>query len=193
MGILTRAADLVYTLRFLRLLTMPFEKTDAYKLGIIGSDGQRNKNVKIATPEQKSAYTPFHRLVYNTRRAMSKVPFGSSAIANYAAALWLIHEKYGIDIEKILKETSIIDHSQLIDESAEWFVVNSDMLSPGVYKIRDRKMVNSTYEELVNRNDKIRIADNAYPVGRVGFINIYEATHINTNQKIYVTTPELIR
>jgi len=193
MGILSRAADLVYTLRFLRLLTMPFEKTEAYKLGIIGSDGQRNKNVKLETPDQKSAYTPFHRLVFNTRRAMAKVPFGSSAIASYASALWLIHEKYNIDIERILKETSLVDHSQLIDESAAWFVVADDMLSPGIYKVRDRKMINSTCEELVNMNDKIRVTENCYPVGRVGHINIYEATHINTNQKIYVTTPELIR
>ena len=35
MGILKRAGDLVYTFRFLRLLTTSFEDTEAFKKGII--------------------------------------------------------------------------------------------------------------------------------------------------------------
>jgi hypothetical protein len=35
MGLLSRAGDLVYTFRFLRLLTTKFEDTTAYELGII--------------------------------------------------------------------------------------------------------------------------------------------------------------
>ena len=44
MGLLKRAGDLLYTLRFLRLLTTPFEKTDAFKLGIIDKFGVVNKD-----------------------------------------------------------------------------------------------------------------------------------------------------
>ena len=36
-----RAIDLFVTYRFLKLLTQPFEKTDAYKLGIIDKKGHR--------------------------------------------------------------------------------------------------------------------------------------------------------
>ena len=36
-----RAIDLFVTYRFLRLLTTPFEDTDAYKLGIIDEKGNR--------------------------------------------------------------------------------------------------------------------------------------------------------
>ena len=39
-----RAVDLFVTYRFLKLLTTPFEKTDAFKLGIIDEDGNRNNN-----------------------------------------------------------------------------------------------------------------------------------------------------
>ena len=36
-----RAIDLFVTYRFIKLLTTPFEKTDAYKLGIIDKNGNR--------------------------------------------------------------------------------------------------------------------------------------------------------
>ena len=46
MGILKRAGDLVYTFRFLRLLTTSFEDTEAFKKGIIDKDGKRRKEFK---------------------------------------------------------------------------------------------------------------------------------------------------
>ncbi len=48
MGILKSAADLVYTIRFLKLLVTPWEETGAYKAGIINADGSRNKDFNIA-------------------------------------------------------------------------------------------------------------------------------------------------
>ena len=36
-----RAIDLFVTYRFIKLLVTPFEKTDAYRLGIIDADGKR--------------------------------------------------------------------------------------------------------------------------------------------------------
>ena len=41
MGMLSRAGDLIYTFRFLTLLTTKFEKTNAFELGIIDADGKR--------------------------------------------------------------------------------------------------------------------------------------------------------
>ena len=43
MGLLLRGADTVYALRFLRLLTMPWEKTAAFKAGVIDENGNRIK------------------------------------------------------------------------------------------------------------------------------------------------------
>ena len=91
-GLLKRAGDLVYTFRFLSLLVTPFEKTEAYKRGIIDAKGNRNKKFKIVDSADKSAYTPFHRLVFNIKKLMAKVPGGSSSIASYGAALYLIKE-----------------------------------------------------------------------------------------------------
>ena len=67
-GAVSRVADLFYAFRFLRLLTMPWEKTAAFKLDLIDKDGKRLKAVKVETPGLKSAYTVFHRLVFNIKR-----------------------------------------------------------------------------------------------------------------------------
>ena len=83
MSLLTRASDLVYTFRFLRLLTTPFEKTNAYKLGIIDEKGKRIKSVKLDTSEKKSAYTPFNRIVYNIKKLLARAPGGSTRPVSY--------------------------------------------------------------------------------------------------------------
>ena len=45
-----RAIDLFVTYRFLRLLTTPFEDTDAFKLGIIDEKGNRVMQKKVKKP-----------------------------------------------------------------------------------------------------------------------------------------------
>ena len=40
---------------------------------------------------------------------------------------------------------------------------------------------------MCNAKDQIRISKESYPVGDVFGVDIYEATHMRTNQKIYVT------
>ena len=91
-GVLKRAGDLVYTFRFLKLLITSFEDTEAYKLGLIDAKGKRIK--KAETSDERAAYTPFHRLVFNIKKLIAKAPGGSTKIASYAAALYLLKEKF---------------------------------------------------------------------------------------------------
>lgn len=195
MGIVKRSADLVYAFRFVKIMSTPFNETEAYKLGIIDENGKRNKNIKLDSSEKKSAYTPFIRLALNIKRLISKIPGGGSSIGGFASALYLMKENFNIKekaIKKVLKEFNI-DESSLLLEASEWFVLNDKMLSPGVYKVKNDKMLNITCEEIVNTKDQIRIVDDSYPVGDIFGISIYEATHIRTNQKIYVTANEIYK
>ena len=57
--------DRFYALRFLRLLTTPWEKTNAFKAGIIDANG---KVLKKAKGKDKKVYNIFHKLVYNLKR-----------------------------------------------------------------------------------------------------------------------------
>ncbi len=198
MGIIKSAADLVYTFRFLKLLVTKFEDTDAFRVGIIDKDGNRNKNYDQNTTKGRedyaNYYTPFHRLVYNIKKLMAKVPGGSSSIATYAAALYLLKEKYGISetkIEQGIKHAGF-DVTDFMLEQSQWFVLSDGRLSPGSYKLKTSKVVNSTFEEVVNPKDYIRVSEQCYPVGTLFGLNIYEAVHVRTNQKVYVTIEELI-
>ena len=194
MGALSKSTDLVYTLRFLTLLTTPFDKTNAYELGLIDDKG--NKLKKPVTEKEKSSYNTFHRLVFNIKKLISKVPGGSSRIASYASALYLIKEHLRLgdkSVERLLHECGI-DPLDVLAESSQWFCTEDGMLSPGVYKLNaDDKMVRKTFDELGRKNDQVRVEMDCYPVDNVLGLDIYEVLHIPTRQKIYVTSGELLR
>jgi len=79
--------------RFLRLLTTPFEKTDAFKLGVIDADGKLLKTKKERkTSNEKKSYDTFHRLVFNLKRVLHKIPLMKGRLGSLAAALYLIRE-----------------------------------------------------------------------------------------------------
>jgi len=91
-GQASRGADLYFVFRFLRLLTMKYESTDAYKFGIIDKKGKAlKKSSELESVKEKSSYTMLHRMVFKIRRLMEKIPGGR--FVNYAAALFLLKEQ----------------------------------------------------------------------------------------------------
>lgn len=195
MGILKSAADTVYVFRFIRMLVLDWKDWDAYKQGIIDENGKRDKSVKIDSAEKSSAWTPFVRLCANIKRLISKIPGGSSKLGSFAAALYLIKEKYNLNDKqlKTICEKLDLETLDFLNENSEWFVLQDKQLSPGVYRIKSEKVLNNTIEEMCRAKDQIRILDDAYPIGDVFGVDIYEATHMKTNQKIYVTINEIYK
>ena len=192
MGVLSRSGDLVYTLRFLRLLTTAWEDTNAFKLGLIDDTGKKLKKPK--TEEEKSAYNLFHRLVYNMKKLINKVPGGKSKFASYASALLLLREHFDLsddNMQQILDALDIKDE-ECLGESTVWYQTKDGMLSPGTYKLTvEDKMINSTLEEFGKKNDKVLVEMNTYPVDNLLGFDIYEVIHSSTGQKMYVTAGEL--
>ena len=89
------AIDAFITFRFLKLLVTPFDKTEAYRLGIIDKRGKVLRKYKtLERIEERQAYTILHRLVFNIKKLIEKVPGGKSRVASYAAALFLIKEQF---------------------------------------------------------------------------------------------------
>jgi hypothetical protein len=194
MSILKRGADMIYTFRFIRLLVLDWKNWDAYKLGIIDEKGKRLKSQELDTNARKSAYTPFIRLTANVKRLLGKVPGLGSGLGSFAAGLFLIKEKYGLsddNLSKIMSEFGI-EPTDLLSEDAEWFVLKNGELSPGVYRIKNTKVLNSTLEEMVLAKDQIKVFDGK-AIGDVFGISVYEATHLKTNQKIYITSSEIYK
>jgi len=87
--------DNLIAFRILYMLVTSFDKTDAFKLGIIDADGNPLKKIKdLKTSEEKDAYDMLDRLVFSLKRLLAKIPGGSSKIASLAAAYWLVKESY---------------------------------------------------------------------------------------------------
>ena len=193
MGLIKRAADLAYTFRFIRMMAMDWKEWDAYKLGIIDENGKRLRDVKLDSDEKKSAYTPFVRLAANLKRLVAKVPGGGSRLGSFASALFLIKEKVGEKGIKSICEEMNIEVLDFLNEKNEWFLLDEKQLSPGIYKVRNPKLLNGSCAEMVWPKDQVRIQDDCFPVGDVFGVDIYEATHVNTDKQVYVTASELLR
>ena len=87
-----KITDLILAYQFIKRLTTPFEKTDAFKLGIIDKAGKKLKSPD--TTEENNAYGYYDRMVFNLKKLLEKIPGGKTRFASYAAALFLIKESH---------------------------------------------------------------------------------------------------
>ena len=121
-----RAIDLFVTYRFIKLLVTPFERTEAFKLGIIDKDGNRimppkksgvrqTKPEPLRTTEERSAYTVLHKLVFNIKKLFAKVPGLRTKLGTYAAALFLLKDtfKESVDDPDAVSYTHLRAHETL--------------------------------------------------------------------------------
>lgn len=196
MGILKSAADVVYTIRFLKLLVTPFEDTPAFKAGIIDDKGNKIKDYSMDTMDAREAYrenyTAFHRLVYNLKKIMAKAPGGSSVIARYGAALALIKEHGELSdrgIEKIHTETGIDVVDFLLESQSKWYLTESGNLGPGVYRMQHDTLTDKA-EDIVRKDDQIRVVENNHIDDILG-IAIYEGVHIKTKRRVLFSANEV--
>lgn len=114
--------DSMIAYRILYLLVTPFDKTPAYKLGIIDAKGKELKKMsQLNTVEQRDAYTLLHRLIYRLKRIIEKVPIENKKLVSLAAAYALIREDYENNRESIDMELKFINKldEDLSEEIAE--------------------------------------------------------------------------
>ena len=189
-----RAVDLFVTYRFLKLLVTPFEKQEAYKLGIIDKKGKNLiKSKDLETEEQRQAYTLLHRLVFNCKKIMSKIPLVRTQIGTYAAALFLLKEHYnikGIDertVTRYLMENDLVDFSNTISEEV---IGIGNMLPMGEYKLKD--MVTADDDEVdAKKGDVVVALEDTPPTDRVLGVDIFPVIHQKSNKKIYVSLEDI--
>ena len=192
MGLLSRATDTFYAFRFLRLLTTPWENTGAYKAGIIDDKGKVIK--KPETSDEKSVYNYFHRLVFNVKRMLNKLPFGKTTIASYLTALFLIKEHTGLSnsaLSKALSEIANVDvHMPSLLEST-WYQTDDGYLREGSYILRHTLPLPKTGEMLALRNTRVLAESDTKPSGNIFGAPVYKVLHLKTNQYIYVNQADL--
>ena len=108
--------DNLIAFRILYMLVTSFDKTDAFKLGIIDADGTPLKKIKdLKTSEEKDAYDMLDRLVFSLKRLLAKIPGGSSKIASLAAAYWLVKESY--ETQEVVTQKQLNNLVHLIESN----------------------------------------------------------------------------
>ncbi len=97
-----RFVDSIIAYRILRMLTTPFNETDAYRLGIIDDKGKELKKMgSLNSVDERDAYSILHRMVFRIKRIIEKVPVENKKLVSFAAALSLIKEQYNLKHEPI--------------------------------------------------------------------------------------------
>ena len=189
-----RAVDLFVTYRFLKLLVTPWKKQEAYKQGIIDDKGKALKKARDLTTEaERESFTLLHRLVFNCKRIMGKIPFVRSQLGTYATALFLLKEKYNLDnlpegeINQFLMENKLVSFDDKISEEVIGF---GSMLPMGEYKLKDQ--VTADDEEIdAQPGDIVSALEDTSPSDRILGVDVFPVIHQKSNKIIYVSLEDI--
>lgn len=147
--------DLFLVYQFIRRLATPFESWDAHKQGVIDKDGKILVKKSDRTQEQRKSWGTFDVMVANLKKLLAKVPGGSSKIASYAAALYLIREWNHFSADSLLTED-----------------VTTEQLSESLSIFNDRYVDYILFEKNVNKKINIKPELEEEPANSVGGGNI---------------------
>ena len=194
------AIDAFITFRFLKLLVTPFNKTEAYRLGIIDERGKVLRKYKsLERMEERQAYTILHRLVFNVKKLIEKVPGGKSRLASYAAALFLIKEHVreyqdsdGQLVEKefykYLKDNDLVDED---DGEIKEEITFADKLLKGAYKLVQDVGVDEDDKVIGKKCDIVNVYSDQAPQDTVMGQDVFEVIHDKTKDVLLVTIEDI--
>ena len=191
-----RAIDLLITYRVIKMLVTPFEKTDAYKYGIIDKNGKvLRKNKTLTVAKEKDSYTILHRFVFNLKRLINLIPGGKSKLGTYAAALGLLLKEQkdinAVELEKVLykhlRENDLIKLDDDLREDVEF-----DFLPKGRFIIID-DLEDLNGDKTANVGDVVYTTENQKPFDNYFGVNLYHVINEDTQKQIIVSEDNVER
>ena len=194
------AIDAFITFRFLKLLVTPFNKTEAFRLGIIDERGKVLRKYKtLERIEERQAYTILHRLVFNVKKLIEKVPGGKSRLASYAAALFLIKEHVREyqdsdgqllekELYKYLKDNDLIEED---DGEIKEEITFADKLLKGQYKLIQDVGVDEDDKVIGKKGDIVNVYSDQAPQDTVMGQDVFEVIHDKTIDVLLVTIEDI--
>jgi len=193
-----QAIDLFVAYRFLRILTTPWEDQEAYKLGIIDKDGKllRKRNT-LKTDAEKKSFTLLHRLIFNLKRILHKIPLVRSKIGTYATALYLLKQHFAGQVEDedtIEKAFTgwLVDNGYLTKEELEESVIGIGATLPkGRYKLTQDIFAGNEGDIKGKKGDTVVAFADTPPTGSVIGQDIFVVIHQKSKEEIYVSLEDL--
>lgn len=125
---MTQAIDLFVIYKLVKAISLPFDESPAYELGLIDEKGKLLRKPK--SNKEKEAYDPFNRVVFNLKRIMAK--FGlDKRYATYAGALMLMRESAGgySSTEDELRAGLLNEYKDLCEDTERTFASLTDEMN----------------------------------------------------------------
>tara|TARA_B100000085_G_C18272591_1_gene402769 strand:- start:21 stop:584 length:564 start_codon:yes stop_codon:yes gene_type:complete len=154
-----RVIDALIAYRVLKLLVTPFNRTEAFKMGIIDDKGKvliKSKDFLKSfssqeLPKARKAYTLLIRFVFNLKRLLSKVGVRGPLSTSAAAAIAFFKEENGqnLEVEKVV-------YKHLRENGFE-FEVNENYgepLRPGTYRV-NKDITDLEGNIVININEEV--------------------------------------
>jgi hypothetical protein len=190
-----KIADTAFALRLLRLMTMPVQKTGAFKAGIIDKEYKRIKDPKTFDANDKKVYTMFHKLAFNLKKLIRKVPLlGKLTLSSYLAALYLIKDHTEMsdeEIKNVLAEITDANIEDILLVENSLFINKIYQLEKGTYVLNKNLLLPMTAEELVLKGTEVIANESIKPCGSILGAPVFEMYHPKTKSKVYVTQGDL--
>lgn len=177
-----RAVDLFVAYRFLRILTTAWEDQDAFKHGIIDKDGKLLRKANTLTKqEEKQSFTLLHRLVFNLKRILHKIPGVRTKIGTYATALYLLKQHFPeVENEKTIElvfKNWLVDNGMCADDELLEDVQQTTVLPKGKYQLKEGGIVVAFQD--TQRIDEV-----------LGY-SIFPVLHQKKKKEVYVSLEDL--
>ena len=199
-----RAIDLFVTYRFIKLLVTPFEKQEAYKLGVIDKNGNRilipgtNKPTILNTIAEKNSYTVLHKLVFNIKKIFGKVPGLRTKLGTYAAALFLLKDTFKEDVDPKMWERDFLkylkeNNFELDNTISEEVTLDNGQLPKGIYKLVNDITFDKEDAESPDalEGDEVQVFELTAPTDTVLGVEIFPVIHMPTQSKIFVSAEDI--
>lgn len=197
------AIDLFVAYRFIRILTTPFEKSDAFKFGIIDNKGNRIKKensskpaVELTTSELKNSYTILHKLVFNIKKIFLKVPGIKTKVGTYAAALFLLKDTFKENFEdpRFIEKTFLeyLKENYEIDDSISEEVIGfGEILPKGEYILQSDILSKQSEDIVAKKGDKVFATQDTSPTDTILGVEIFSVIHEKSKETIYISLEDI--
>ena len=193
-----QAIDLFVAYRFLRILTTPWEDQEAYKLGIIDKDGKllRRRNT-LKTDAEKKSFTLLHRLIFNLKRILHKIPGVRTKIGTYATALFLLKQHFAdkVEEEDMIENAFtawLLKHGYATEEELGEEVMGlGAVLEKGSYKLNQDIFAGNEGDIKGKQGDVVIAFADTSPSDTVLGQEIFKVVHQKSKSEIYVSLEDL--
>ena len=175
-----RVIDALIAYRVLKLLVTPFNKTNAFKLGIIDDKGKvliKSKDLPNSGPKRE-AYTLLIRFVFNLKRILGKVGIRGPLTTSAAAALAFFKEENGQNLEV---EKTVYKH--LRENGFEFEIKENygEPFKPGTYRV-NKDITDLEGDIVININEEVIFEGNTDTI--MGY-------DVFKYRNVYLTTEDL--